>query len=91
MACVTKEKTGWCSHFQCPYPAENPEGVECIDVDYFEGFSFCEIGQGCLEKCPYSWQEGTEKAQAAERWVKNLAAEEAQAMEEFDRENNTGL
>jgi len=68
MACEKRNKTGICGHGQCPFPDENPEGVQCIDIDHFQGHTFCEIGEGCLDKCPHSWQPGSPKWELANRW-----------------------
>ena len=65
MACYQKEKTGSCCHRQCPYP--NDSGYECVDIA--EGF--CEVGDGCVSLCPFSWKkEDTKKTERAEKAFK---------------------
>lgn len=64
MACVKKEQTGSCSHTCCPF-SEKME-LECVDLYYLDGISFCEIGLNCIPECPFSyWPELEQQAQAA--------------------------
>lgn len=57
MACIRKENTGKCYHFQCEYSAES--GVECVDI--VQGF--CEIGDGCVPECFFSWRKTDKETQ----------------------------
>lgn len=50
MACVRKEITGFCSHFQCPYPEVS--GYECVDL--IKG-KYCEVGDNCPARCSYTF------------------------------------
>lgn len=52
MACERRERTGSCGHYQCPFEAES--GYQCVDVIA----GFCEIGEGCVQRCPYAWKDG---------------------------------
>jgi hypothetical protein len=64
LACQTRERTGRCTHAQCPHSTETAHGYECIDIVN----GFCEVGDGCLPKCQYSWQPtDQERAQAARK------------------------
>ena len=55
MACARREITGWCNHYQCPFTAETSHGDECVELIKDSDRTFCEVGDGCLEKCPYSF------------------------------------
>lgn len=61
MACYKRERTGDCSHYQCPFSSETKHGYECVDVLHYEGIDFCEEGQDCIEKCPYSFAKESER------------------------------
>lgn len=61
MACQTRERTGSCNHSQCLFSNETDHGYECVDIRS----GFCEVGEGCLEKCSYSWKPTDKKASAA--------------------------
>lgn len=50
VACARRERTGYCNHSQCPYT--NETDYECVEI--IEGC--CEAGDGCLEKCHYSFE-----------------------------------
>lgn len=64
MACVKKENTGHCSHFQCPFSEQMD--LECVDVMFLDDAGFCEIGLNCIAECPYSYgYEMEAKAQKA--------------------------
>ena len=61
MACIKREQYGHCAHTQCPFPDES--GVECVDVVK----NFCEIGDGCITACQWSWDPNdTEKTAQAD-------------------------
>ena len=51
MACIKKEKTGHCSHAQCPFPVQS--GFECIEIVAGK----CEVGMNCVKECQYSFTE----------------------------------
>jgi hypothetical protein len=87
MACITKELHGSCNHFQCPHSTETTHGYECIDLYSYKGYSFCEVGEGCLPQCPHSWQQGTAKDRASKEFLKKWQEEMDQQQEEFLREN----
>lgn len=53
MACRLRERTGVCLHHQCEFSDQTEHGYECVDVVG----AWCEVGDGCLEECPYSWPE----------------------------------
>ena len=62
MTCERREATGYCDHYQCPFKDETEHGYQCVDV--VEGIflfldeknkGICECGDGCLEKCKYSF------------------------------------
>lgn len=73
MACIKKENTGYCSHAQCPFSHATSHGYECIDIDLYEGELFCEIGDGCLEECTYSFRDdGSERWEKSKRWHEYL-------------------
>lgn len=55
MSCNHREKNGVCSHYQCPYSKDT--GYDCVDVFG----DFCEVGDGCLEACSYSWPQDRKK------------------------------
>jgi len=55
MACERRNQTGSCSHFQCPFEAESAFG--CVEVVA----GYCEIGAGCVDRCPHSWKTSDEK------------------------------
>jgi hypothetical protein len=82
MACVSKDIHGSCNHPQCEFSAETTHGYECVDITYFQGHTFCEVGDGCLAKCPHSWQANTDKAVVAETWAKEISAE----LENYEKE-----
>lgn len=68
MACIKRQRLGYCEHFQCPYPTETEHGYECLDLVG----TFCEVGKDCLPKCPHSWssqdvQKSREADEAFER------------------------
>jgi hypothetical protein len=84
MGCITREKYGTCNHAQCPFPQETPHGYECIDIEAYKGELFCEVGEGCLEKCPYSWQPNTPKAELNKQWNKEFTERLNKEMEEFN-------
>lgn len=56
MACERKKQQGHCNHFQCQYPEAS--GYECVDImgDY------CEVGEGCINDCKFSFIEGDTEA-----------------------------
>ena len=58
MACSLREQTGRCSHYQCQFSTKTEHGFECIEL----AGGFCECGEGCLKKCPYSWRKNTVRA-----------------------------
>lgn len=51
MACDQRRSLGYCPHYQCPYKDETEHGYECVEVVDI----YCECGDGCLEKCEYSF------------------------------------
>ena len=53
MACQRRERTGICGHPQCPYPTETTHGYGCVNINF--ATSLCEVGEGCLAKCSYSF------------------------------------
>jgi hypothetical protein len=54
MACIRLQRTGSCSHYQCPFSDETLHGYECVDLlRSKDGRLVCEVGCECLEKCPY--------------------------------------
>jgi len=71
MACIKRQRTGHCSHSQCPFPHETKHGYECIEII----FSYCEAGGDCLEKCDYSWKIGTEEEEHADKAFKIMYPE----------------
>lgn len=92
MSCEKKNRTGSCSHFQCPFPALTHHGYECVGI--FEGF--CEVGAGCLKQCTFSYEEGDPVAkEAMDRAFHQMCTEEeaieaaktAEA-EDYDRDLN---
>lgn len=54
MACSKRERTGWCTHEQCPHPEQS--GVECVE---WRG-GFCELGAGCVAICAGSYSKDRE-------------------------------
>ena len=49
MACEKRERTGSCSHYQCPYADDTPHGYECVEIFPGEG---CEAScQECPDRC----------------------------------------
>lgn len=52
MAYIQKEREGYCSHSQCPFPVKTTHGYECIDISG----GFCEIGDDCLPEREFSWK-----------------------------------
>lgn len=82
MACQHKINNGWCNHFQCPFPKETEHGYECVDLFTNDGISICEVGEGCLTKCPHSWQLGSNSPQElAAKAVNDKLKEELQQFE----------
>ncbi len=60
MACYGRQKTGSCDHTQCPFSDES--GYECVEVVG----GMCEVGDGCVRACPYSWPaKNTKKTEKA--------------------------
>lgn len=54
MACETRERTGRCSHTQCPYPSYTSHHYECIEV-FTDG---CEASENrCPDECFYKADE----------------------------------
>ena len=53
MACRSREISGHCGHFQCPYPDES--GYQCVEVAYTKDRGYCEAGLCCVEKCDFSF------------------------------------
>lgn len=49
MACVTRENTGSCHHYQCQFSDES--GFECVDI----WAGKCEVGLNCVSECPLSF------------------------------------
>jgi hypothetical protein len=61
MSCARRERTGTCSHYQCPFRQATSHGYACVDVvDHY-----CEVGEGCLADCPYSWRLGDTETRSA--------------------------
>lgn len=84
MACVGRQQSGSCSHFQCPYSTDTQHHYECVDI--VKGF--CEAGENCLPKCKHSWQKNdTERSSAA---YKAFEALYAAAARDYLSENNNG-
>lgn len=72
MACSKRERTGFCTHSQCPFPEQS--GYECIEIID----NFCEIGEGCVVECEHSYtQAESEKAIAAFKAAYPIEEEEA--------------
>lgn len=82
MACQRKERTGSCEHHQCPFSTETTHGYECIDLFAEEindkQVTFCEVGDNCLEKCPYSWKkgDGSDVDKAAKKFMDTFTSED---------------
>ena len=53
MACEKRQRTGTCSHHQCPAPTLTEYGYECVDT--FAGY--CEVGLNCIPQCKYSFTD----------------------------------
>lgn len=51
MSCEKRMRTGSCGHQQCPHP--NASGYQCVTIVA----GYCEVGQGCVEKCDFSWKD----------------------------------
>jgi hypothetical protein len=70
MPCIKRSETGHCDHHQCPFPEHTAKGYKCVDIFAGNGFLFCEIGENCYPKCPYSWVPGDGSAaeQGAIAW-----------------------
>jgi hypothetical protein len=85
MACVHKDIHGSCNHPQCEFSQETPHGYQCVDITYFQGHTFCEVGDGCIAQCPHSWQPGTDKAVVAEAWSKQISEELAEYEKEYQQ------
>ena len=63
MGCNQREKTGNCGHPICPH--KDKSGYECVELAHLEGNTYCEVGEGCIEQCSYSWVKGTPEANKA--------------------------
>lgn len=85
MACIRRENTGSCEHYQCPFKDETPHGYECVDLLFGTIVSFCEVGENCLEKCPYSFvkDSGSDVEKSAIEWSKNMDQELKQYHDEY--------
>lgn len=84
MACQRRENTGSCSHHQCEFSKETEHGYECVDIISGYGVDFCEVGDSCLSKCPYSYGklDGSAQDLAAASYMRaNL-----EILEDFNKE-----
>jgi hypothetical protein len=71
MSCERRNNTGKCVHFQCPFA--NLSGYECVELASQNGKLYCEIGNGCVPECEYSYPDGTEETdQAVAAFMKKL-------------------
>ncbi|MEJ5317842.1 MAG: hypothetical protein WHS63_12595 [Tenuifilum sp.] len=64
MACETRNQTGCCRHYQCPFA--HVVGLECVEMVYVAGKLYCECGCDCVAECPHSYSHGTDEALIAE-------------------------
>ena len=68
MACARRQKTGSCSHYQCPYLDETGHGYDCVELILEK---YCEVGEGCLSKCEHSWPIG-ERPVELKAWMSEI-------------------
>lgn len=64
MSCAKRQATGHCRHFQCPYASQTDHGYECVELISGPTSQICEVGEGCVEECPFSFKP--DDAEAAE-------------------------
>ena len=79
MACLRRERTGFCSHHQCEYSDETPHGAQCIEIFHTPGIlgvSFCEVGEDCpVKQCSYSYDSSSEKGKEIATHINQLISQ----------------
>lgn len=77
MACLKNQEEGHCSHFKCEFADQTQHGYECVDILYGTSVPFCEVGENCISKCPYSWvkNSNTNVEKSMKVWTKILKDE----------------
>jgi hypothetical protein len=68
MDCERRIRYGWCDHDQCPHPKES--GYNCVKTLATPYGLYCTLGEGCYDKCPFSYPPASPAAAAMTDAVK---------------------